>query len=395
MTATPDSRTDDQLMRVALVAMILLVAVLGFIGMLKMRSKPPTEPVTPRVPLVDVVDLVPTSVQFTVPSQGTVQPAVQTQISAEVSGTIVSMSESFVAGGTFDAGETLLQIEPELFRAAVNRAEATLRQRQVEYDGIKALDARNYRSKIDLAAAEAALAAARADLVRARNDLDKTRIRLPYAGIVRARQADVGQFVAPGTVLGTAFGSERVEVRLPLSENDLSFLDLPRTGVAPAEDAAPVTLSGRYRGRDTTWDARIVRTEATIDETNRVTYAVAEVSDPYRQDGDDTALPLPVGTFVAASIPGRQFDNVLTVPRYAVRGNGQLVFVNGESQLVLRDVDLIRSDREHAYVDAAQLTERRLVTTTLESPVNGQGVRIAGLDDSTTATGGAIAAESE
>lgn len=382
-------------MRLALVAIILILSLAAFYAMLQMRSKPPSEPVTPRVPLVDVIDLVPTSVRFSVPSQGTVQPAVQTQISAEVSGTIVSMSPAFVSGGTFDAGETLLQIDPTLFKATVDRAEATLRQRQVEYDGIKALDARNYRSKIDLAAAEAALASARADLVRARNDLDKTRIRLPYAGIVRARQADVGQFVSPGTVLGTAFGTERIEVRLPLSENDLRFLALPRTGIASPEEAAPVTLSGRYRGQDTTWSARIVRTEGVIDETNRVTYAVAEVSNPYRRGSDDDVLPLPVGTFVAANIPGREISNVLTIPRYAVRGNGQLVFVDGESQLILRNVELIRSDRDHAYIDAAQLTERRLVTTTLESPVNGQGVRIAGLDDQTTTAGGAIAAESE
>ena len=387
-------RNDNKLVRVLIILVILGVSIGGASRMYQTREKPKSEPVAPRVPLVEVIDLVPTRVRFDVPSQGTVLPAVQTQLSAEVSGTIVSMSPKFVAGGVFDAGETLLEIDPVLYRAALDRAKATLKQREIEYEGIKQLDARNYRSKIDLAGAEAALASARADLVRARNDLDKTRVRLPYAGVVSARSTDIGQFVTVGTPLGTAFGSERAEIRLPLSETDLRFLDLPQTGAAPRDDAPAITLSGRYRGREATWSGRIVRTEATIDQTNRVTYAVAEVIDPYRRSTEPAnATPLPIGSFVAASLPGRYFDNVLSVPRASVRGNGQLVFVDDESQLRLRTVALIRSDRSQSYVNAADVAERRLVVTTLESPVNGQPVRIAGEDEAATEAGTAAAGQ--
>lgn len=366
------------LKRILLVAAILLLSFVIAVLLVMIQQIPEPTPPEEVIPLVDVLDLAPSRIRFEVASQGTAQAAVQTQISAEVGGTIVSMSDKFVVGGAFKANETLLQIDPTLYRAALDQAEATLRQRQIEYDGIKRLDAKNYRSKVDMATAEAALATAQAGLVRAKNDLDKTRIRLPYDGIVQTRQADIGQFVSPGVALGSVFGSDRVEVRLPLGQNDLRFVELPEAGNDNPDLTVPVSLTGRYRGRQTQWQGRIVRTEATVDPNNRVTYAVAEVLDPYRRKADTAhAMPLPVGTFVGAGVPGRYIDNVLAIPRSAIGGNGQLVFVDSENQLQLRTVDIIRTDANMAYVDAQQVAERRLVVTTLEAPVNGQSVRIA------------------
>jgi RND family efflux transporter MFP subunit len=379
------------------IALILLVS-LGGAGLLVAQKKPPeAEPIEDIATLVDVLDLVPTRVRFSVSSQGTVQPVVTTELVAEVSGPIISISDSFTAGGVFAANETLLQIDPVIYQAAVTQTEAILKQRQIEYDGIKRLDAQNYRSKIDLAAAEAALASAQADLVRARRDLDKTRVRLPYDGIVRAKVADVGQFVNAGTRLGTTFGTALAQVRLPLSQNDQRFLNLPEAGSAGTlESPLPVTLSGRYRGRDATWLAHIVRTEGVIDETNRVTYAVAQITDPYRRlDDSPQSTPLPVGTFAGAQIAGLYVDNVLEVPRSALRGNGQLLFVDDESQLRLRTVDVIRSDADTAFVAASSVADRRLVLTTMESPVNGQQVRIAGDDGDVVAPPNSEAAASD
>lgn len=371
------------LKRILLIVAMLVVTLLITQMMINSREKPKREPVVEVVPLVEVLDVVPSEVQFTVDSQGTAQPAITTQLSAEVTGPIISMSPAFVVGGVFEAGETLLQIDPALFRTALAQAEAVLNQRQIEYDGVKSLGAKNYRSKIDLASAEAALAIAKADVTRARRDLDKTRVRLPYAGIVREKNADVGQFVAAGTRLGTTFGTDIVEVRLPLSQSDQRFVDLPSAADFSADTkAAELTLRGNYRGREASWSARIVRTEATIDESNRVTYAVAQISDPYRRlESSPQITPLPVGTFVSAGIPGLYIDNVLEIPRSAVRGNGQVIFVDDEGQLRIREVEIIRTDGSMAYVDASSVEERRVVLTKLETPTNGREVRIAGEDD--------------
>ena len=69
--------------------------------------------------------------------------------------------------------------------------------------------------------------AAEAELKEAERNLQRTRIRVPYDGLVRSKLVDVGQFVAPGTPLGVTFAIDTAEIRLPLSASDLAYLDLP------------------------------------------------------------------------------------------------------------------------------------------------------------------------
>ena len=126
----------------------------------------------------------------------------------------------------------------------------------------------------------------------------------------------------------------------------------------------------------TRWDARIVRTEGVVDEKNRVTYAVAQIEDPYRlsaQSGDGSALPM--GTFVAASIEGATVDGVIRVPRRALRGSNQLIFVDNENRLRIRNVDVLRADAQFAYLRGGASAGERISMTTIESPMNGMRVR--------------------
>ncbi len=366
----------NRILRLFVGGAILAVAFGIAISLFSSRTPPERKPQEVVAPVVDVIDLEAGTVQFSIASQGTVQPLTQTALSAEVAGTIVSMSDAFVAGGTFTAGEVLMQIDPVNYRVAVERAEAAVRQRQIEYDGSKKLREQGYRAEAELASAEAALASARADLVRAQRDLDRTVVRLPYNGIVRTRDAQLGDYVAPGSRLGTVFSTDVVEVRLPLPDPDLAFVELPLVSEGEAADGPGVTLSGTYRGRPTTWRGRIVRTEGVIDERNRMVFAVARVDDPYRlaDDVGDTR-PLPVGTFVKAAIDGVAVDNVVRIPRELVRGGDQVIFIDDESQIRLRTLEFLRTDADWAYVDASQLEEMRVVATRLEAPLNGQKVR--------------------
>ncbi|MEL7538237.1 MAG: efflux RND transporter periplasmic adaptor subunit [Pseudomonadota bacterium] len=363
---------------------LLIVAILS-IGvaaavLLKSTAKPPEKKEVERLaPLVDVLALNAEAVTFEIPSRGTVTPLINTQLSAEVSGSIVSVSPNFIAGGIFRAGETLAQIDPVVFQAALNRAKATLKQREIEYEGIKKLGTKGYRSETELAAAEAALAAAKADLADAKRNLDKTRIRAPFSGMVREKSVDLGQFVSPGTPLGRVFGTEVAEVRLPLSERELRFVRLPEANTlvnGVTVEPVKVTLTGSYRGKPASWRAEIVRTEGVVDDQNRVTFAVARVNDPYAL-ADDAAgrAPLPIGTFANAGIAGITVNDVIRVPQAAVRGNNQLLMVDDENKLRIREADIIRIDERFAYVLAESLPETKLVMTAIEAPLNGLAVR--------------------
>lgn len=363
--------------RFLLIAGILLAAVALSVVMMQMKPTPPRKERVELDPLVDVLVLETMTANFEVTSQGTVQPRTETVLSAEVSGTITSISPQFIEGGLFAAGEVLMRIDPTNYEVAVDQAEALVKQRQIEYDGASKLRQQGYRAESEYASAAAALASAEAELVRARRNLERTYIRLPYAGIVRAKEADLGQFVNPGTRLGITFATDFAEIRLPLTDTDLAFVDLPSASELTAKggaDGPAVRLTATQKGRRETWPATIVRTEGVVDEKSRVTYAVARIEDPYGLQKEENRQ-LPMGTFVAAMIEGTVADDIIRIPRSVVRGSDQVVFVDNENRIEVRNVDIARADAEFVYVRGGAAPGDRVVLTTLESPINGMTVR--------------------
>ncbi len=246
---------------------------------------------------VDAIPAEMVSLNFSVYSQGTVKPRTETTLVAEVAGQIVSVSSNFIPGGFFRQGEVLLQIDPSDYETALLRAQASLAARKAQ---LADQTARSEQARKDwanlgrqgepsdltlripqLAEAKAAVQAAEAELKEAERKLQRTRIKVPYDGLVRSKLVDVGQFVSPGTPLGVTFAIDTAEIRLPLSGNDLKFLDLPSATRLEESQRVPVTLSAEDSGSDKQWNAQIVRTEGVVDIGSRVIYAVAEVVDPY------------------------------------------------------------------------------------------------------------------
>jgi RND family efflux transporter MFP subunit len=369
------SRT--KLRRILIIALIIIFSIVASVVMISVLKKPPPKKERVEIDtLVEVIELEAMTANFSVRSQGTVRPRTETIISAEVSGTITSISPKFIAGGVFKENEVLMRIDPTNYTVTVDQARAFEKQRQIEYDGAAKLRQSGYRAEAELASAAAALASAKAEHTRAVRDLERTYIRLPYEGMVRAKEVDLGRFVNPGTRLGVVFATDYAEIRLPLTDLDLAVVDLPdpseitESGGAPGPD---VTLSAVQRGKLTEWNAQIVRSEGVVDEKSRVTYAVARVADPYRLHTEGAVLPM--GTFVGASISGSTLDGIVRAPRSALRGSDQLIFVDDESRLRIRSIQIARADANYVYVTEGAAAGDRIVVTALETPVNGMKVR--------------------
>jgi RND family efflux transporter MFP subunit len=377
----------SSLSRYSLVGGIILGAVLIAGFLVSMKPQPPKKDIVELDPLIETLVLENMTANFEVKSQGTVRPRTETVLSSEVSGTITSISPKFIAGGVFDRNEVLMRIDPTNYEVAVKQAVALVKQRQIEFDGATKLRSQGYRAEAELASAAAALATAEAESVRARRNLERTYIRLPYEGIVRAKETDLGQFVSTGTRLGIVFATDFAEVRLPLTDSDLAFVHLPDAAEVSAGDAVDgpaVVLSATQKGKPVEWEARIVRSEGVVDEKSRVTYAVARFDDPYRRHSDGPSLPM--GTFVSAVISGSSAEEIIRVPRSIIRGSDELIFVDDESKLRIRQVELVRTDSEYAYVGSGAVAGEEVVVTSLEAPVNGMPVRTgddesAGSDD--------------
>lgn len=366
--------------RALLITGIFVLAIVGAFGLGQMKPPPQTKDLPNAAPLVAIATLEAFDTDFRIASQGTVRPRTETILSAEISGAIIGISPKFIAGGVFAKGEELMRIDPTNYAAAVDRAEATLTQRQIEFDGAEKLRSQGYRAESEYASAVAALAAARADLVNAQRNLERTIISLPYDGMVRSKDADLGQYVNTGTKLGVTFATDFAEIRLPLTDQDLAFIDLPDAADISESGSVygpPVILSAIQKGRAQSWMARIVRTEGIVDEKSRVTYAVAQVEDPYKLTTKSMVEPpLPMGTFVSADIVGLKVTNVVRVPRIALRSNSQLMIVDNNNSLRLRNVEVLRSDAEYAYLKGGAVAGDRVSLTTIASPIDGMKVRV-------------------
>jgi RND family efflux transporter MFP subunit len=358
---------------------------------------------TQKAVLVDTIEAEVVSLNFSVNSQGTVRPRTETTLVSEVSGKIVSVAPEFVAGGFFHQGDVLLQIDPSDYEAGLKRAEAALASRKAKLADETARSEQALKDwnnmgkqgqpsdlglrKPQMADARANVSAAEADVQKARRDLERTRITVPYDGLVRQKAADIGQYVAPGTRLGVTFAVDTAEVRLPLTNNDLNYLDLPSETEVKNKDKSypPVTLSTENGSSTSQWQARIIRTEGVVDEISRVVYAVAQVVDPYGVLGQSHQQELKIGTFVNAEIEGLPAENVVVLPRHVLRADHTILAVNADNELEILPVTVLRAEPKKVYLSTGIAGGTRVVITTLDAPVPGTKLAIRGSEGSTPA----------
>ena len=363
------------------VSIILILAIAATIGLSMARKAPEKKTEARLPPLVSLQPFAFDNITYQVASQGTVQAKTETTLVSEVNGKITAIADAFVAGGFFQAGDILVRIEPADYQTAVKAAEAALATAKAALEEERARakvaerDWLNFTSgkapalglrKPQLASALAKVNSAEADLERARRDLSRTEIRAPYSGMVKSRAANLGQFVSRGSPLGVLLDTAVAEVRLPLSQTDLTDL-----GIQGQHQLQLQALLSDDSGQQ--WPATLVRTEGVLDSQSRVIYGVAELTDPYRRA--QTGAPLRFGQFVQAKISGRTANAVMQLPRHLLKPGQQVLIADKELKLQLRTVRLDRADQAYAYIAGGIETGDQLVVSPLANPIPGMQVR--------------------
>jgi RND family efflux transporter MFP subunit len=380
--------------RLLLPLAFLAAGMLGALTLVATRPRVETQPAVRTGPMVRVLVVQPQEIDLVVRTQGTVLPRTESAVVAEVAGTVVWVSPSLVSGGFFEEGEPLLRIDPrdyalalEQARAASERAESEHRLARKELGRRRGLAERDAASpaQVDAAVnaervAGAAARQARAALGRAELDRARTEIVAPYAGRVREAFADVGQFVARGARVARVYAIDRAEVRLPVPDRELRFLDLPLLyrGETRQQAGPEVRLRARFAGHEYQWTGRVVRTEGEIDPKTRMVNVVAQVDDPYGRGDDPDRPPLAVGLFVEADLYGQRVPGVFVVPRAAMRDPEHVLVVDGQSRLRIRRVGVLRADRREVVIQSGLEPGQRVVVSPLEAAVDGMTVRVAG-----------------
>jgi len=373
---------------------LAVLALAGFAAFMMIRNRPvvETQPVQIAPPgvRVHVVEL--QDVALSVVSEGTVRPRTESQLVPEISGRVTSISDSFVEGGFFETDDVLVTIDPFDYQQAMVSARAQLAQtrlRLAEEEAEAEVAQREWEElgrgnpreltlrKPQLEDANAAVAAAEANVVRAERDLERAEIRAPYVGRVRRKSVDVGQFVTVGNPVATIYAVDIAEIRLPLPDEELAYLDLPLSYRGTDSRPGPsVKVRTTFAGQTYSWDGRVVRTESEIDPVSRMVQVVAEVRDPYRLGPESDRPPLAVGMYVEAEIAGRRFNEIAVVPREALRGRNQVMVVDDESRVRFREVKLLRTTAESIYVEKGLMNGERVAISTLDSPTEGMLVQV-------------------
>jgi len=375
----------DRKILYALAVLALGLAIAALIAVNKPEINP--EPYDPIIPTVRVIRAEAAAEHLSVSSQGTVQPRSQSELIPEVSGRVTWISPSLVNGGAFREGDTLLRIDDADYRTLLERSEADVKRAEVEFtlsqDELKRVDSLNRRQlasqqQLDTARRaarvdEATLAEARADLEQARRDLSRTELKAPFDGLVRSEQVDLGQFVTRGQSIGTIYATDYVEVRLPISADQLQYLGLPIStrGQIPPAVRPPVTVAADFGDTRLLWEGQLVRLEAEFDERSRMVYGVARLQ---IDDSEDSPI-LPVGLFVQAAIQGQRVENVFRLPRSAMRDNNQILVVDSGNRLRFRLVSLLRLEHDDILVNSGLKDGELVCISPLQTVVDGMPVK--------------------
>ncbi len=372
-------------------AAVLLVGGLGMLALLASRPHVAVEARERLAPRVRIAIAAPETLRLSVHTHGTVAPSTESDLVPEVSGPVVAVAPALVSGGFFEKGDVLLVVDPRDYEAALERAQAARIRAESEHartrkelERLRSLAERNVASASrldDAVAAErvagAGVREARAALDQARRDLERTQLRAPFSGRVRDEQVGVGQFVSRGEAVGRLYATDYVEVRLPVSDRELAYLELPGLGGVAGEPR--VTLRADFAGAEHAWTGRVDRTEGQIDDRSRMVHVVARVEAPYERSPDDPRPPLAVGLFVRAEIEGREFRDVTVLPRAALygprEGERSVWVVDADDRLRARRVDVLRAGRDEVLIQAGLAAGERVVVSPLETAVEGMSVR--------------------
>tara|TARA_Y100000994_G_C15703423_1_gene446242 strand:+ start:3877 stop:5034 length:1158 start_codon:yes stop_codon:yes gene_type:complete len=342
-------------------------------------------------PFVQIKKISPSSINIIIKSQGSIIPQKESQIFPEIIGPVIYVSSKLYEGSSFNKGDILARIDSKDYELDIKSAESTLAaaKTKLSFEEAESNSAREEWEKIgsgepgdltlripQLNQAKSAVEAAQANLERLKRNLDKTIIKAPYDGLVRKKNIDIGTVVSPGYLLASVYATDYVEVKLPIPDEDLAFLEIPLDGTEiDMQNQSQVNLMGSFGGEKIIWNGRIVRMEAEIDPKSRMAILIARVSSPY--DLSKYKIPLRVGQFVEAEIVGKKFNNLYTLNRELIKNTNQVVIVNElDSTLEFRSVNIIRYVDDNALINKGLNNEVPICITNLDVMYNGMKVQL-------------------
>ena len=386
------------------VVLPLLVLVAAVVVALYIGS---TSPQARRIPPVRQASLVETltarhtSQRVTVPAMGSIIPAREITLKSRVTGDIIKINPRFTEGGHLKAGEEILKIDEQDYRLIVAEqrsqvvsAEYALKlemgrqdvaQREWELLGggapHTALDSELALRKPHLEKAQADVTAARAAMQQAELDLARTTIRAPFACIVRTKNVDLGSHVSLQDQLAELVGTDTYRVQASVPVDRLKWISIPRSGNDQGSKVRIIYGNGIVYERK----GVVTKLLGDLEEEGRMARILIDVDDPLNLNSPkSTKPPLLISEYVRVEIEGPSLEDVIALPRTALRDGGNIWIAASDDTLDIRSADIVWRGEELVMIKNSIADGERIIITDLSAPIKGMKIMVNNPVDATT-----------
>ena len=406
---------------------VILVAIIIAMVMVILRPEAERRIIEETGRLVEVFAAKAEKVQMYIEAYGTVEPREALKLVAEVRGQIVEISSSFKEGDFVKKGTRLIQIDPRTYKLEVQRRNVQIKQAEAEIKRLQQ-EVLNLQARIKIAKSDVSLAEgeyfrlkklidrkviaqstvdkaeqqylasrqrlqtlenqlaltgpqkeqllAQRDLTKvlfqeAQLDLERSGIIALFDGWVLDKTVEVGQHVNVGQNMGRIYsaGDLDIEVRIPVKDFKWFPADLNQGAAVEAD------IIFETDGAQRTWNGRVSRIKAEMDDRTRTLPMVVEVDEESGPAENQGSLRLRPGMFVRVKIKGKAVDQAFVLPRYVVYP-GDIVYTVEDSRLKIKPVHVLRAYKDSVIVSQGLAEGDQIIKTPFADATDGMLVRV-------------------
>ena len=373
--------TGNRSQRLAnLAAVVALLAVTMSVGCeRRVASAPP-----PPVPTVEVAPVIQKDVPIEGEWIGTLDGYVNAQIQPHVTGYLIR--QDYQEGGLVRQGQTLFEIDPRPFQAALDQAKGELAQADAQRANAELNVKRDVpeadahaipQSQLDndtqaLLGAKAAVDTDQAAVEQATLNLGYTKVLSLIDGIAGVTAVQVGNLVGPSTILTSVSQVNPIKAYFPISEREyLRMTD----GAAPGRvdwlthaSRIPLQLI-LANGTTYSYPGKIVFADRQVNPQTGTIQIIGEFPNPKNL--------LRPGQYAQIRALTEILRRALLVPQQAVnqlQGSYQVVVLGSENRAQIRNVQVGPTAGTLWVITAGLHTGERVVTVGIEKLQDGQVV---------------------
>jgi multidrug efflux system membrane fusion protein len=184
-------------------------------------------------------------------SIGTLMAAHQVTISPEIEGRVDKIN--FESGNWVKAGDVLVQLDDSTQRADLATYQAQARLASANLKRSQELAAKQYSSKQSVDQVQSELDQARAGIAKSQAIIDHMVVKAPFNGMLGIRQVNLGQYLAPGTMIVTLTDLDTLYVDFSLPEQNRGGISIDQ----PVEFHADAFPDQAFRGEIAAIDPQV------------------------------------------------------------------------------------------------------------------------------------------